>query len=136
MGKRKFVFKVLVTMSLPSEADVFETGLRSYKPSRALDSLIRQHLEAARLDIKMSSASPPTPPPGPMSSTESTALLNELGDYFTRTAKMWSSVAEHVLQGPHIESAMLDIHEQSRKQSFMTNFSEISNIDVEIDRLR
>ncbi|CEJ91020.1 hypothetical protein VHEMI06764 [[Torrubiella] hemipterigena] len=123
-------------MSLPPEADLFESGLDTYKPSLALQALLRQYLEAARSDIKMSASSPPTPPPAPMSSSESAALLNELGEYFTRTAKMWSSLTEQLMRGPHIEVAMNEALEHSHSQTAFSNLNAAAAIDLEIGRLR
>ncbi|KAF1731354.1 hypothetical protein CRV24_007538 [Beauveria bassiana] len=49
----------------------------------------------------MGADSPPTPPAGPLLSEESATLLRELGDYFTRTAQIWSSLTHSLLQDPH-----------------------------------
>lgn len=123
-------------MSLPPEADLFESGLDTYKPSLALQALLREYLETARSDIKMSTSSPPTPPPAPMSSSESAALLNELGEYFTRTAKMWSSLTEQLMRGPHIEVAVNEALEHSHSHTSFSNLNAAAAIDLEIGRLR
>lgn len=123
-------------MSLPPEADLFESGLDTYRPSPALQTLLRQYLEAARSDIKMSASSPPTPPPAPMSSSESAALLNELGEYFTRTAKMWSSLTEQLMRGPHIDVAMAEALEHTHTQTSFSSLNAAAAVDIEIGRLR
>lgn len=120
------------TMSRP---DLFESGLQVLPSTKLLDALIHQHLETASHRIKMSSSSPPTPPPAPISSSESATLLNELGDYFARTARMWSSLTESLMDGPHIDNAMNDVHHQAGG-TYYADFSAITDVDVEIGRLR
>lgn len=122
----------------PRQARLFESSLHSTPRNTAsFDALIIQHLEQVTRDfIRMGTDAPPTPPPGPMVSEESAKLLRELGDYFTRTASMWSTMTHNLLQGPHIDQVVNDVHERSLVQTCLADLSAISAVDVEISRLR
>ncbi|XWW98597.1 hypothetical protein V2A60_006597 [Cordyceps javanica] len=81
--------------------------------------------------------SPPSPPAaGPLLSEESATLLRELGDYFTRTAQMWSTMTHSLLQGPHIDQVALDVNTRSERQTHLTDISAIFAVDAELGRLR
>ena len=120
----------------PPGPELFESGLQASGSSKSLGVLIHQHLESATHHLKMSSPSPPTPPPGPISTSESAVLLSELGDYFARTAKMWSSLTESLMEGPHIDNAMQDVLERADNDTMMSDLGAINAVDVEIGRLR
>lgn len=123
-------------MSASSHKRLFESGLESYKPSKTLDALIKQYLETATQDAAMSSGSPPTPPPAQPLSPDSANLLNELGEYFTRTARMWSSLTENLIRGPHIDRVTEDAHQQSKQETELADISGLATVDIEISRLK
>ncbi|POR34632.1 Uncharacterized protein TPAR_05172 [Tolypocladium paradoxum] len=113
-------------MSMPSAAHIFEPGVDALS-SAFLDKLVREHIERAMEDLDMNS-----PPPSAPSSGD---LLNDMGDYFSRTAMMWAYLTENLLKGPHLEQAMLKAHERSRADSGMSDLSEVARIDMDIARL-
>lgn len=123
-------------MSLPTATDLFESGLAP--PATAhLEALIRQHLELATRDVDMTSDTPPSSPPEtPSSSSNPGALLNEVGEYLTRTAMVWSSLTEKLMKGPHIDRVTLEVHENSRTESRLSDFTAIVAMDMDIGRLR
>ncbi|EJP61486.1 uncharacterized protein BBA_09565 [Beauveria bassiana ARSEF 2860] len=84
----------------------------------------------------MGADSPPTPPAGPLLSEESATLLRELGDYFTRTAQIWSSLTHSLLQDPHVCQVAIDVNNRSAKQTSLTVFTTVSAVDVTISRFR
>lgn len=122
----------------PTQARVFESGLYGASHSSdSFDQFIRGHLQQITQDLAaMGTDSPPTPPAGPLLSEESATLLRDLGDYFTRTSQMWSSMAHNLLQGPHIDQVANDVTERSHKQTRMTDFSALAVVEDELDRLR
>ncbi|KAJ6781788.1 hypothetical protein PWT90_10766 [Aphanocladium album] len=124
--------------AVPRPARVFESSLHNTSRNTALfDALIRDHLNQISGEFNtMCAGSPPTPPAGPLLSDESATLLRELGDYFTRTAQMWSTMTHNLLQGPHIDQVAIDVHKRSNTHTRLTDFSAISAVDVEISRLR
>lgn len=127
--------------AMPRQARVFETSLHSTSRNTAgFDILIREQLNQVTQDFNtMDTDSPPTPPhasePG-LLSQESATLLRELGDYFTRTAQMWSTMTHNLLQGPHIDKVTTDVNTRSQVHSRLTDFSAVAAVDVEIGRLR
>lgn len=126
--------------TMPRQARVFESSLHSTTRNTrhtAFDNLIRDTLIQIAQDYNsMGADSPSTPPAGPLLSQESATILRELGDYFTRTAQMWSTMTHQLLNGPHIDQVAYDIHNRSAKVTNLTDISTISAVDVEIGRLR
>ncbi|KAJ4150611.1 hypothetical protein LMH87_011353 [Akanthomyces muscarius] len=84
----------------------------------------------------MGADSLPTPPAGPLLSEESATLLRELGDYFTRTAQMWSTMTHNLLQGPHIDHISIDVNTRSNNQTGLADLMTSAVVDVELSRLR
>ncbi|OAQ96189.1 hypothetical protein LLEC1_02266 [Akanthomyces lecanii] len=124
--------------AMPRQARIFESGLHLTNPNSAsLDALIRENLDhIARNSNNMGADSLPTPPAGPLLSEESATLLRELGDYFTRTAQMWSTMTHNLLQGPHIDQISIDVNTRSDSQTSLTNLTTSAAVDVELDRLQ
>lgn len=122
----------------PRPARVFASSLHSTSRNTPFfDALIRQHLDQIAVDFtSMGADSPPTPPAGQLLSDESATLLRELGDYFTRTAQMWSTMTHNLVQGPHIDQVSIDVNTRSVDHTSMADFSAISAVDVELGRLR
>ncbi|PHH84205.1 hypothetical protein CDD83_2323 [Cordyceps sp. RAO-2017] len=110
---------------MPPAAHIFEPGLDA---PALLQDLIREHLERASHDLDRTK-----PPPSPASGD---FLLNEMGDYFCRTAMTWAYLTESLLKGPHLEQATYRAHERSRTDSGMSDLSEVTRIDIDITRLR
>ncbi|PHH62489.1 hypothetical protein CDD81_7062 [Ophiocordyceps australis] len=111
-------------MSIPSA--VFERGLDAVS-SPMLSKLIQQHLESAVRDVEMTTA--PAPNSGDL-------MLNDMGDYFSRTAMLWACLADRLIKGPELEEANYMAHERSRAGSGMSDLSEVARVDVDISRLR
>lgn len=124
--------------ALPRQARIFESGLHRANPNTAsFDVLIRENLDRiARNFSNMGADSLPTPPAGPLLSEESATLLRELGDYFTRTAQMWSMMTHNLLQGPHIDHISTDVNTRSNNQTGLADLVTSAAVDVEISRLR
>ncbi|KJZ78616.1 hypothetical protein HIM_02007 [Hirsutella minnesotensis 3608] len=113
---------------MPPIAHVFEPGLDALS-SPLLEKLIREHLERASHDLDAT-----TPPPSAGSSGD--FLLNDMGDYFCRTAVLWAYLTDQLLKGPHLEQAAYHAHERSRTDTGMSDLSEVARLDMDITRLR
>ncbi len=124
--------------AMPRQARIFESGLHRGNPNTAsFDTLIRENLDQiARNFSNMGADSLPTPPAGPLLSEESATLLRELGDYFTRTAQMWSTMTHNLLQGPHIDHISIDVNTRSNNQTGLADLMTSAVVDVELSRLR
>jgi hypothetical protein len=84
----------------------------------------------------MANGSPPTPPPAPLLTSDSANLLNELGDYLTRTANMWSNLTENLIQGPHIDRVSMDAHERCKQETLLSDLSALTAMEAKLSRLR
>ncbi|UNI22672.1 hypothetical protein JDV02_008537 [Purpureocillium takamizusanense] len=114
-------------MSMPPASSVFDSGLDGFS-SPYLDEIVRNSISHAMDTLDISA-----PSPGPPSASD---LLNDMGDYCSRTAMMWALVTENLLKGPHLEQAARRAHERSCTDSGMSDLSEVARIDVDIARLR
>ncbi|PFH57138.1 hypothetical protein XA68_15468 [Ophiocordyceps unilateralis] len=113
---------------LPPPAHVFEHALdASISSSPLLDQLVRQHLDGAAHEIDMMESRPPR---------SGDFLLNDMGDYFCRTATLWAYLTESLLDGHILEEATLRAHERSRTDTGMSDLSNVARVDVDISRLR
>ncbi|EGX93136.1 hypothetical protein CCM_04508 [Cordyceps militaris CM01] len=125
--------------AMPRQARVFESSLHIPSHNTAFfENLVHNNLNQICRDfLKMSAESPPTPPAaGPLLSEESATLLRELGDYFTRTAQMWSTMTQSMLQGPHIDQVAYDVNTRSDRRTHMADMSTVAAVDLELGRLR
>lgn len=107
---------------------VFEPGLDA-SSSPLLESIVREHLERATLDLNMN-------PPAPSTPGSDDLLLNDMGEYLCRTAALWACLTDRLLKGPHLEQAALRAHERSRTGTGMSDLTEVTRVDVDITRLR
>ena len=112
---------------MPSASSVFDSGLDGFS-SPYLDKIVRNSISRAMETLDISA-----PSPGPPNASD---LLNDMGDYCSRTAMMWDLVTENLLKGPHLEQAARKAHERSCTDSGMSDLSEVARIDMDIDRLR
>ncbi|OAA70501.1 hypothetical protein ISF_02475 [Cordyceps fumosorosea ARSEF 2679] len=125
--------------AMPRQARVFESSLHTTACKTAsFDYLVRDKLNQIVRDFhSMGTDSPSMPPaPGPLLSEASATLLRELGDYFTRTAQMWSTMTHNLLQGPHIDQISRDVNVRSATETRLADLSTIAAVDVELGRLR
>ncbi|RFU71814.1 hypothetical protein TARUN_10448, partial [Trichoderma arundinaceum] len=129
-------------MPLPTDAYLFAFGLTTPPVSASLQSLVLSHLEQAAHNAQAatsddaSSAAPPPSEACPASSPDFAALVTEMGDYFARTAMIWSSLIDRLIKGPHIDHVTLQILEQSRADTRVADLSASASIDVTLGRLR
>ncbi|KAK2596681.1 hypothetical protein QQS21_006256 [Conoideocrella luteorostrata] len=114
----------------PPVPQLFEKGL-GHSPSQAddLDTLIRKQLELAvqRLDDIKTTAP---------SASGTKDLLSEVGDYFVRTALIWSQLAENMLQGPHVIQASQLAHERAEQKCGLSDYVELYDVDARVFKLR
>ncbi|KAJ6442030.1 protein phosphatase inhibitor [Purpureocillium lavendulum] len=114
-------------MSMPSASSVFDSGLDGFS-SPFLDKIVRNSITHAMETLDIGATSP-----GPPSTGD---LLNDMGDYCSRTAMMWALVTEDLLKGPHLEQALRRAHDRSCLDSGMSDLSEVTRIDMDLSRLR
>ncbi|CZS80103.1 unnamed protein product [Fusarium graminearum] len=124
-------------MPVPSSALVFESGIHaipgpgnSMRPN-SLDALVRHQLEAASRDLA--------------SEAEFTAagtapghhqnIINDVGDYLAQTARMWYCLTNKLVQGPHVERAAEEAHEQSFATTYMADLQPMATMDINITKL-
>lgn len=120
-------------MSVPSPSHVFESGLQAPSlTSGHLDSLIRQQLDIATNDIAMTSD---TPSPMPVRTSSDNSLLNEMGEYLTRTANIWAQLTENLARGPHIDKAAREVHKQAQRHTGLSDLTAITQLDMDHGKL-
>lgn len=122
---------------MPRQARIFESSLHHSTRNTAFDALITDNLDQIARDFhSMGADSLPTPPAGTLLSEESATLIRELGDYFTRTAEMWSTMTQNLLRGPHIDQVTKDVTSRSNMQTCFIDMTAMTTVDVELSRLR
>ncbi|RDA84596.1 hypothetical protein CP532_6045 [Ophiocordyceps camponoti-leonardi (nom. inval.)] len=114
----------------PPLPPVFESGLINAS-SPLLDQLVRRHLERASAahQAEMTMMDSRTPRSGDF-------LLNDMGDYFCRTASLWASLTDSLLDRHLLEEATVRAHERSRTDTGMSDLTNVARVDVDISRLR
>ncbi|RDA91239.1 hypothetical protein CP533_0664 [Ophiocordyceps camponoti-saundersi (nom. inval.)] len=112
--------------SAPAPPPIFESGLNDTS-SPLLEQLVRQHLAAHQPDMTMMDSRP---------SRSGDFLLNDMGDYFCRTATLWAHLTESLLDARLLEEATVRAHERSRTDTGMSDLTNVARIDVDITRLR
>lgn len=128
-------------MSIPSQAHIFEAGLNSSSSGTAavpkpmsLDNLVRQKIamfpaSGGPTGRRYSSSMPPPP-------AQQAHLLNDMGDYFLRTAANWAMLTESLLVGEHIEHVTREVHRQAQSRSGLADLSSITALDMDMEKLR
>jgi hypothetical protein len=124
-------------MSIPSLLEVFESGLdgppKSSPNSTSLESIIRHKLENAVRETYSGSTNSPE---SPQSCSEPGSVLNEMGDYLTRTASIWARLTQDLMMGSHIDDLAMDAHEQANRETRLSDLSAVVAIDTELGKLR
>ncbi|KAL7938628.1 hypothetical protein V8C35DRAFT_83212 [Trichoderma chlorosporum] len=128
-------------MPPPSTTHVFSFGLTTPPATETLETLILKHLETAAHKAQLSagdlfSSSVTSSESCPATSQDSAALVTEMGDYLARTAMIWSSLIQGLIQGPHIDHVTLQILERSRADTRTSDIAASVSMDVTLSRLR
>ena len=129
-------------MPPPRATHVFTFGLAAPPVSEALERLVSTHLEHAALRVQeatgvFSPSSDPSPSEScPAAQQDVAALVTEMGDYLARTAMIWSSLIQSLIQGPHIDLVTLQILQKSKADTRVADLSASVSMDVTLSRLR
>lgn len=120
---------------------VFTFGLKTPPATESLESLVLNHLEQAAHKVQVAtgvsfSASDPSSEAYPAAPQDVAALVTEMGDYLARTAMIWSSLIQSLIQGPHIDHVTLQILERSRADTRVADLTASVSMDVTLGRLR
>ena len=126
----------LFVMSIPLQSEVFQTGFRSSaefnhagSPSPTkLHSLVFQHLDKILMD---SDDATPWAPSG-----EEVQLLNDMGDYFMRTASNWALLTNKLVVGEHIQGVTREVHKQAKENSGLSDLTSVTKLDMDLRKLR
>ncbi|KAK4072697.1 uncharacterized protein Triagg1_5742 [Trichoderma aggressivum f. europaeum] len=124
-----------------STTHVFKFGLTTPPATESLETLILEHLELAAHKVELAagdlfSASAPSSESCPAGPQDVAALVTEMGDYLARTALIWSSLIQSLIQGPHIDHVTLQILEKSRADTRVSDLAASVSMDVTLSRLR
>ncbi|KAH0529337.1 hypothetical protein TsFJ059_004097 [Trichoderma semiorbis] len=124
-----------------STTHVFKFGLTTPPATESLEELIQKHLEQAAHKVELAagdlfSASVPSSESCPAEPQDVAALVTEMGDYLARTAMIWSSLIQGLIQGPHIDQVTLQILEKSRADTRVSDLAASVSMDVTLSRLR
>ncbi|KAL7951703.1 hypothetical protein V8C42DRAFT_14860 [Trichoderma barbatum] len=118
---------------------VFAFGLTTPPATESLESLILEHLEQAAQKVQLAAGdlfSPPSSEQCPAAPQDVAALVTEMGDYLARTAMIWSSLIQSLIQGPHIDHVTLQILEKSRTDTNTADLTASVTMDMTLSRLR
>ncbi|PTB55939.1 hypothetical protein M431DRAFT_494382 [Trichoderma harzianum CBS 226.95] len=124
-----------------STTHVFKFGLTTPPATESLEELIQQHLKQAARKVELAagdlfSASVPSSESCSAEPRDVAALVTEMGDYLARTAMIWSSLIQSLIQGPHIDQVTLQILEKSRADTRVSDLAASVSMDVTLSRLR
>lgn len=75
-------------------------------------------------------------PLSPQANIDNLHLIEDLGEYLTRTSLLWARFTENLVKGPHMEELARRLHMQSRTETGMSDMSAISLEDSGFTRLR
>lgn len=97
----------------------------------SLDALVRLQLEAASRELasKAEFAAAGTSP------RHQQNIINDVGEYLVQTAQMWFSLTNRLVQGPHVELAAEEAHEQSFNTTHMADLRPMATMDINITKL-
>ncbi|KAJ4307799.1 hypothetical protein N0V84_012484 [Fusarium piperis] len=120
-------------MSIPTVAQVFESGINAAPDSAAmennsLDALVRFQLAAASRELAMNAEDSSSP-------DNSKNLISDVGEYLTQTAQMWFSLTDKLVQGPHVAVAAEEAHEQTFSKTHMADMKPMAIMDMNITKL-
>ncbi|KAH6980587.1 hypothetical protein BKA56DRAFT_43384 [Ilyonectria sp. MPI-CAGE-AT-0026] len=117
-------------MPIPMVLPGYESGTNAALTS-SLETLVRRQLKVAARAAGTTAVAPAmTPPVNPDS------LIIDMGDYLTRAARMWFHLTTNLVDGPHVGMAVVDAHEQMRRENHLSELSPILLLDLEFGRLR
>ncbi|KAF7559996.1 hypothetical protein G7046_g4154 [Stylonectria norvegica] len=122
-------------MSLSSVVDVFESGISATPNSSVLDTLVRHQLEIATKEVSTSNARDTGPRSRGEGNGPPKTLTFDMGEYLAQAAQVWSRLTDNLVQGSHVEAAVMDAHEQSRMRSHVSDLSTVVTMDVEHSKL-
>ncbi|KAG8359910.1 hypothetical protein FVEN_g2701 [Fusarium venenatum] len=122
-------------MPVPSTTLVFESGIHAIPGNsmgpNSLDALVRHQLAAASRDL----ASEAEFTAAGTSPGHHQNIINDVGDYLAQTARMWYSLTNRLVQGPHVERAAEDAHERSFTTTHMADLQPMATMDINITKL-
>jgi hypothetical protein len=122
-------------MPVPSTTLVFESGIHAIPGNsmgpNSLDALVRHQLEAASRDL----ASEAEFTAAGTSPGHHQNIINDVGEYLAQTARMWYSLTNRLVQGPHVERAAEEAHEQSFNTTYMADLQPMATMDINITKL-
>lgn len=100
----------------------------------SFDTLLTEHVgHAARRAGYASGELPPTAPRA--SSPDSSAVVEDIGEYLVLTARTWSLLTESLVSGKHIDQSIREVHERSRMMTRLSDLSSIASTDVNLSKL-
>lgn len=74
-------------------------------------------------------------PTGAASSMDPNPLTTGLGEYLLLVSQFWADLTKSILESPAIHQAAVEVHEESRRRSRLTDLSSVVNMDLEITKL-
>ncbi|KAL6411713.1 hypothetical protein AUP68_04776 [Ilyonectria robusta] len=117
-------------MPIPIVLPDFESGTNA-TPTSSLETLVRRQLKIAARAVGTTAVAPAMSPPVHLNS-----LIIDMGDYLTRAARVWFHLITNLVDGPHVGMAVVDAHEQMRRENHVSELSPIVLMDLEFGRLR
>ncbi|CAI6094347.1 hypothetical protein V2G26_015060 [Clonostachys chloroleuca] len=93
-----------------------------------LHRLVQSHIELiSRTALNNMATGPSLMDPNP--------LTTGLGEYLLLVSQFWADLTKSILESPAIHQAAVDVHEESRRRSHLTDLSSVVNMDLEIMKL-
>ncbi|KAM0439932.1 hypothetical protein ACHAPT_001030 [Fusarium lateritium] len=96
--------------------------------NNSLDALVRLQLAAASRELAMNAGDSSSP-------DNSKNIISDVGEYLTQTAQMWFSLTDKLVQGPHVEVAAEEAHEQTFAKTHMSDLKPTAVMDMNITKL-
>ncbi|VUC38062.1 unnamed protein product [Clonostachys rosea] len=69
------------------------------------------------------------------SSMDPNPLTTGLGEYLLLVSQFWAELTKSILESPAIHQAAVEVHEESKRRSRLTDLSSVVNLDLEIMKL-
>ncbi|CAG9983897.1 unnamed protein product [Clonostachys byssicola] len=94
-----------------------------------LHRLVQSHIELiSRTALSnMATGAPSMDDPNP--------LTTGLGEYLLLVSQFWADLTKSILESPAIHQAAVEVHEESKRRSHLTDLSSVVNMDLEITKL-